>query len=61
MPKRTFQPHKRRRIRKLGFLAKNATKSGRRVLKRRLAKGRYRLTVSDEIRSNKKKRIPRIR
>ncbi|OGK61854.1 50S ribosomal protein L34 [Candidatus Roizmanbacteria bacterium RIFCSPLOWO2_02_FULL_43_10] len=46
MAKQTYQPKKLKRLRKHGFLAKNATKSGRRVLKRRQAKGRQRLALS---------------
>ncbi|XP_022997833.1 uncharacterized protein LOC111492674 [Cucurbita maxima] len=44
-PKRTFQPSTIRRKRNHGFFARKATKGGRKVIARRIAKGRSRITA----------------
>lgn len=46
MPKRTYQPKIRRRLRVHGFRKRMASSGGRGVLKHRRMKGRHSLSVS---------------
>lgn len=45
MPKRTYQPKKKKRATTHGFLVRGASKAGARVLRARRRKGRAKLTV----------------
>ena len=45
MTKRTWNPKKHKRMRKHGFLKRMSSRVSRLILKRRRAKGRFKLTV----------------
>ncbi|MFA5099123.1 MAG: 50S ribosomal protein L34 [Candidatus Paceibacterota bacterium] len=45
MPKRTYQPKKKKRARTHGFLKRSKTSNGKRVIKRRIQKGRKRIAL----------------
>jgi large subunit ribosomal protein L34 len=46
MPKRTYQPKKRKRAKTHGFLSRKKSATGKQVLLRRARKGRKKLSVS---------------
>lgn len=59
--KRTYQPNNLRRIKKLGFRARNKTVGGKKVLKRKRLKGRKELSASEEYKLLRKKHTDHIR
>lgn len=59
--KRTYQPRNIKRIRKFGFMARNKSADGKKVLKRRIQKGRKALSASEEYKVLRKKTTKSIR
>jgi large subunit ribosomal protein L34 len=59
--KRTYQPKNKKRLKKFGFRARSKTPGGKKVLKRRRAKGRRNLTVSENYKLLRKKQKKNIR
>lgn len=55
--KRTYNPSKIKRLRKFGFMKKNSSKNGKKILSRRRFKKRSILTVSDYKKYKKIKKI----
>lgn len=59
--KRTYQPKNKKRLKKFGFRARSKSPGGKRVLKRRRAKGRKSLSVTEEYKLLRKKHTKSIR
>jgi len=53
MPKRTYQPKRRKRAKTHGFRSRMQTQKGQQIIKKRRAKGRSKLSVSTERRGKK--------
>jgi large subunit ribosomal protein L34 len=53
MPKRTFQPKRRKRAKTHGFRARMQTKKGQQTINKRRAKKRTKLSVSNERKGKK--------
>jgi large subunit ribosomal protein L34 len=53
MPKRTYQPKRRKRAKTHGFLSRMKTSDGAKIIKRRRAKKRTKLSVSNERKGKK--------
>jgi large subunit ribosomal protein L34 len=47
--KRTYQPKKRKRVKKHGFMKRMSTPGGKNVIRKRKAKGRKKLVVASKL------------